>query len=177
MMIVTRAASCVEVSLPGSFGLQAGDRSGSEKKPTPSSYQPRKGHCSARRSGSKTRLVAPHSEWRARFRPLNHGVHLGTIAVERVVHDIQRGDRRLSERKRLRIPAAEARLMHASTATSWRRMAQMLKEPAVPLNQICDQRQPERVIHRDELEQRVVVHFADRGHAGKPPAELSHETP
>src|SRR4029077_14966688 len=113
---------------------------------------------------------------RTQFCLLDDGVHLGTTAVERVVHDIQRRDRRLSERKRLWIPAAEARLMHARTATSWRRVAQMLKEPAVPLNQVCDQRLPERVIHRDEFEQRVVVHLADRDHAWKPPAELRHET-
>src|SRR4029077_3367082 len=119
----------------------------------------------------------PSSELRARFRLLNHGVHLGTIAVERVVHDIERRDRRLGERERLWIPSPESCFVHARTSTPWRRVAQVLKEAAVPLDHIRDQRLPERVVHRYELEQRVVVHLADRGHAWKPPAELRHQTP
>ena len=67
--------------------------------------------------------------------------------------------------------------MHAGAAAARRGMAQVLEEPGVPLHLARDQRLPERVIHRDELEQRVVVHLADRGHAGKAAAQAGDELP
>ena len=107
-----------------------------------------------------------------RFRALNDGIHLVAMAVERVVDDVQGRNRGVGQRQRLRIPAAEPGFVYAGAAAARRRMAQMLEELRVPLHEIGDQRLPERVIERDELEHRVVVHLADREHTREAPPQI-----